>query len=253
MRPLRQDLTAFDKLKFEMPPVGIKFLFFKPDGIEPLGADKNLSFCEMLREAQQGRIPFYFSKDNNETCVGKILLGMEEMEPFAESGQIGARLEIFQEPRANYILYQHVPKFEKGIVNYVAFSPMDQLAFEPDVLIMTTSPSQAEIVMRAMTYSTGELYISRTTPVMGCAWIYIYPFQSGKVNYIIPDMVHGMKGRELWPEGSILLSLPYHWISTIAQNLQEMKMHLSSHENKRQYLSEFGTIIGDLLQESQKP
>jgi hypothetical protein len=66
-------------------------------------------------------------------------------------------------------------------------------------------------------------------------------------------MVHGMKGRELWPEGSILLSIPYHWIPTIKQNLQEMKTLLPSHENKKQYLSEFGTIIGDLIQESQKP
>jgi hypothetical protein len=104
-----------------------------------------------------------------------------------------------------------------------------------------------------MTYSTGELYNSRTTPVMGCAWTYIYPFQSGKVNYIIPEMVHGMKGRELWPEGSILLSIPYPWIPTIAQNLQEMKTHLPSHKNKKQYLSEFGTIIDDLVQKSRNP
>ena len=104
-----------------------------------------------------------------------------------------------------------------------------------------------------MAYSTGELYNSRTTPVMGCAWIYIYPFQNSKVNYIIPEMVHGMKCRELWPEGSILLSIPYHWIPTISQNLNEMEMHFPSHENKETYLSEFGTIIGDLVQESQKP
>ncbi len=31
--------------------------------------DKSLSFCEMLREAQTTKKPFYFSKDNNETCV----------------------------------------------------------------------------------------------------------------------------------------------------------------------------------------
>jgi uncharacterized protein (DUF169 family) len=54
-------------------------------------------------------------------------------------------------------------------VNYVAFSPLDKLTFDPDVLIITARPAQAEIVLRAMTYSTGELYNSRTTPVMGCA------------------------------------------------------------------------------------
>jgi uncharacterized protein (DUF169 family) len=253
MRPLTQDLSVFNKLHFETPPVGVKFLFFRPEGMEQLSVDKGLSFCEMLREAQQGGTPFYFGKENNEACVGKILLGMEDMEPFAESGQIGPRLGIFQEARANYIFYQHVPKFSKGIVNYVAFSPMDKLQFEPDVLIITANPGQAEIVMRAMTYSTGEIYVSRTTPVMGCAWLYIYPYQTGKVNYLIPDMVHGLKGRELFAEGSILISIPYHWIPIMTQNLREMQLHLPSHTGREQYLSEFGGVIGGLIQESQDP
>ena len=253
MRPLTQDLSILNQLNFEKPPVGVKFLFFRPDGMNQLSIDENLSFCEMLVVAQQRRTPFYFGKENSEACVGKILLGMEDMEPFAESGQIGARLGIFQEPRANYIFYQYVPKFEKDTVNYVAFSAMDKLTFEPDVLIITATPSQTEIVMRAMSYSTGELYNSTTTPVMGCAWLYIYPYQSGKVNYLIPQMIHGMKGRELFAEGLILISIPYQWIPTITQNLQEMKMHLPSHTSKEQYLSEFGEVIGGLVQESQDP
>jgi uncharacterized protein (DUF169 family) len=106
--------------------------------------------------------------------------------------------------------------------------------------------------MRAMSYSTGELYNSRTTPVMGCAWLYIYPYQSGKVNFLIPEMVHGMKGRKLFAEESILISIPYQWIPIITHNLQEMKMHLPSHTSKEQYLSEFGKIIGELIQESQE-
>lgn len=253
MRPLQTDLSIYNKFSFDRPPVGVKFLFFRPKEVEQLPMEKNLSFCEMLVEAQKATNPFYFGMENNETCVGKILLGMQDMEPFAESGQIGARLEIFQEARANYIFYQYVPKISKGTVNYVAFSPLSKLAFEPDLLIITATPSQAEIVMRSMTYSTGELYNSRTTPVMGCAWIYIYPYQSGKVNYIIPDFVHGMKGRVLFPQGSIVISIPYHWIPIMTQNLQEMKWHLPSHTSKEQYLEEFGSIIGQLVQESEKP
>lgn len=253
MRPPQTDLSIYHKFNFERPPVGVKFLFFRPEGMDQLPLNKNLSFCEMLKEAQETSTPFYFGKENNEACVGKILLGMQDMEPFAESGQIGDKLQIFQEARANYIFYQYVPKFGKSTINYVAFSPIDQLAFEPDVLIITATHSQAEIVMRAMTYSTGELYRSQTTPVMGCAWIYIYPYQSGKVNYIIPEMVHGMKGRELFSGGSILISIPYHWISMITQNLREMKWHLPSHTSKEQYLSEFGKIIGELADKSKNP
>lgn len=201
MRPLQTNLSVFSKFSFERLPVGIKFLFFKPEGIGPLPQGKNLSLCEMLVEAQRANQPFYLDRSITETCVGKILLGMQEMEAFAESGQIGEQLQIFQEARANYAFYQHVPKFDRNIVNYVAFAGVDQLTFEPDLLIITADHSQAEIVMRSMTYSTGELYNSRTTPVMGCAWLFVYPFQSGKVNFLIPEMVHGMKGRELFAQG----------------------------------------------------
>ncbi len=254
MRQLTQDLSIFNRFHFETPPVGVKFLFFRPEGMKRLSMEKDLSFCEMLKEAQQSETPFYFSKENNETCVGKILLGMVDMEPFAESGQIGPKLEIFQEPRANAFFYQFVPRFGKGTVNYVAFSPLDKLSFEPDVLIITAAPNQAEIVMRAMSYSTGELYRSKTTPVMGCAWLYIYPCQSSKVNYLLPAMVHGMKARELFSEESILISIPYHWIPIITQNLQEMKWVLPAYEEGREkYLKREKKTFEELAQQSQNP
>jgi uncharacterized protein (DUF169 family) len=252
MRALQTNLSIYSKFSFERPPLGIKFSFFRPEGIQPLAQDKNLSLCEMLTEAQRADRPFYLDRSIPETCVGKILLGMQEMEAFAESGQIGERLQIFQEARANYAFYQHVPKFDRNVVNYVAFSRLDQLTFEPDLLIITANHGQSEIVMRSMTYSTGQLYNSRTTPVMGCAWLFIYPFQSGHVNFIIPEMVHGMKGRELFPKDSVVISIPYPWIPTMTRNLEEMVWHLPSHRGKTQYLEEFGTILGDLALEAQK-
>ena len=108
--------------------------------------------------------------------------------------------------------------------------------------------------MRAMTYSTGELYTSKTTPVMGCAWFYIYPFQTGKVNYLIPEMVHGMKGRELLPEGSILISIPYQWIPTITQNLKEIEWVPPTYkEGREKFLELEKKAFEELAQESQNP
>jgi uncharacterized protein (DUF169 family) len=250
MRPLQTDLSVFSKFDFKVPPLGIKFQFFMPEGLEPLPSGKNLSLCEMVVEAQKANSPFYFGREHNETCVGKILLGMQAMEPFAESGQIGEKLQIFQEARANYNFYQKVPRFEKNVVNYVAFSPVGKLTFEPDLLLIAAGPAQAEIVMRSMTYSTGELYRSRTTPVMGCSWILIYPFKSGKVNFIMPEMVHGMKGRELFPAETLLISIPYPWIPTMVRNLKEMTWHLPSHRSKKHYLDEFGAVLGELAAKS---
>lgn len=234
MKPLQTDLSIYYKFNFKNPPVGIKFLPAKPEGIEQL--DKSISFCEMLKEAQQRGAPFYIGSEN-ETCFGKALLGMEELPPFARGGEVGIRLEIFQEPRANSSLYEHISILPRGIVNYVAFSTLDRLAFEPDLLIITADTSQAEIVLRAMSYSTGEIRESRTTGVLGCSWLYIYPYLSGKVNYTVTGLAFGMKSKEVFDEGWILISIPYQWIPTITKNLQEIKWVLPSYiEGREKFL-----------------
>lgn len=231
MRPLKSDLSIYDKFKFEKPPVAVKFLEHKPKGFARL--DKQLSFCEMLKEAQQRGTPFYFDKDN-ETCLGSAVLGMEDLPVFAEGGQIGIQLEIFQEPRANSNLYQQLPKMPRGICNYVVFSTLDKLTFEPDLLILTASTSQAEIVLRAMCYTTGEIRESRTTGVLGCSWLYVYPFRSGKVNYTPTGLAFGMKSKEAFEEGWILISIPYQWLPTITQSLKEIKWVLPAYTEGRE-------------------
>ena len=251
MRPLKQDLSIYSKFDFEKQPVGVKFLPTKPEGIEQL--DKTLSFCEMVKEAQEKGTPFYFAKEN-ESCFGKALLGMEDLPAFAKSGQIGVRLEIFQDARANSNLYQHLYLLPRGIVNYVAFSTLDKLAFEPDLLIILANANQAEIVLRAMSYSTGELRESRSTGVLGCAWLYNYPYRSGKVNFTVTGMAFGMKAKEVYEEGQILISIPYNWIPIITQNLKEMKWVLPSYtEGKEKFLIRERKNIDELAREMENP
>jgi uncharacterized protein (DUF169 family) len=248
MRPLQTDLSIFNKFEFERPPVGVKFLYFEPEGIQRL--DRSLAFCETIKEAQRGGSPFYFAKEND-ACFGKVSLGMEEMALWGKGGEFGSALEIFQEPRANARIYQYVPRFPDGTVNYVALSSLDKLTFEPDLLILVATPSQAEIVLRAMSYSTGEIWESKTTGVLGCAWIFVYPYQSGKINYMPTRMTFCAKALQPFPEGWILLSIPWDWISVITQNLKEMKWVLPSYTDGREkYMKRKDSLIAELDQKS---
>lgn len=240
------DYSVLEKVGLPIPAVGVKFSYFKPEGVPPLEAGLDKSLCEIMRYCQSENRPFYFSRENNESCIGKIILGMQRFEPFEESGQIGERLGVFDDPRANHNLYQHTPRLTEGVANYVLFSPADQLSFEPDVLVIAAKPNKAEIIMRAVTYSTGELLKSVCTPVMGCAWFLVQPFKTGEVNFIVPAFVHGPRGRELYSEDTILISIPYRWIPTVLGNLSRMELHLSSHNSKREYYDEFGGIMSDL-------
>ena len=253
MRPLQTDLSIYSQFKFERTPVGVNYFFHKPEGIEKL--DKQLGLCEMVKEAQQRGTPFYFTKEE-ENCVGKFFLGMMGDAPHrSDGGMLGVNLKIFQDGRANKRLRTFVPHLEAGSVNYAVFSPIDKLQFEPDLLVFVATPGQGEILLRAMTYSTGELYESRATLVGNCASLYIYPYLSGKVNYTVTGLSYGMKGRRVFPDGLLLISIPYQWIHTITQNLKEMKWVPPGYEigSREEFIEWDAEVTKETAEESQNP
>ena len=221
MSSIQQDLSVFKKFNFEIPPVGVKFLLNKPDGIEKL--DKNVAFCAMLKEAQQRVTPFYAEPENQSCQPGAYVWGSDSPKVF-ESGLFGVALKVFKEARADVRIHQHVRRLDKDTVKYIAFSPLDKLPFDPDLLIiLTNNASQTEIILRAMSYTTGQKWSSKMTFVMGCAWIFAYPYVTGEVNYVVSGLGSGIKAQKLFPEGRQIISIPYNWLPTITQNLQEME------------------------------
>ncbi len=241
LRPLKHDLSIFEKLQLERAPVGIKFEFFKPQGIDKL--DRSLALCEMIKEAQQSEKPFYISRDN-EDCAGKCALGMMKGPAWGEGGEIGERMDIFQDGRANRHCISHYKTFQPGTVNYAIYSKLGQLTFEPDLLVFVGRVEQAEIVLRAMAYSTGEMYESKSTPVFQCSWLYAYPVLTQKINYVITGLSFGMRAREVFPSGLMIVSVPWNWIPTIAENMKEMKFVLPAWTlGRAAWMEEEGRIL----------
>jgi uncharacterized protein (DUF169 family) len=223
----QKDLAILDEFHFDVQPVGVKFLAKQPDLVGRPG--EKMAFCEMLKRAQEGNA-FYADAESHTCEAGLYVLGLADApQPFI-SGEFGAGLKIFEEPRAASRLYLYIPKIGRGVVNYVAFSPLDKLPFEPDVLILLANTNQTEILLRAMSYRTGKMWLSRFSPAIGCAWIYIYPYLTGELNYIVTGLGHGMKRRKLFPEGLQLVSVPFDLLSSLLQTLQDMPWVLPAYE-----------------------
>jgi uncharacterized protein (DUF169 family) len=208
-------------------PVGVKFLAKRPDKVERL--NESMALCEMLKKAQEGNV-FYADKENHTCDAGPYVLGQAEApEPFI-SGRFGTGLKIFEEPRSASRLYQYIPRILKGAVHSVAFSPLGKLPFDPDVLIILAKTNQTEIILRAMSYRTGKMWSSKFSAAIGCAWIYVYPYLTGELNYNIAGLGHGMKRRKLFPEGQQLISIPFDLLPSILQTLQEMPWVLPAYK-----------------------
>lgn len=232
IRPLGIDLAIFERLELEKPPVGVKFLFEKPRGLRRL--EKNMAICLMPEEAQNSGA-FYVDQTHFE-CAEPLFLGLHNDDPFSVAGQIGTKvgLDIFQEARANRRIYEVLPTLKPGSCNYLVFAPLKELEFDPDVLLVTGNTRQAEIVLRAYTYSTGAMYVSRTTPVIGCAWTLVYPYISGELNYVPEGLCFGHLAREVGKPGEITISIPFNLLKTVVANLHEMTWVLPAYTDGRE-------------------
>jgi len=252
MKPLQTDLSIYRKFNFERTPVGVKFLPIKPEGIEQL--DKSMALCEMMNEAQQRGTPFYIDKDN-EDCAGAMILGMVAPAPLAGGGELGVKWGIYQEARVNERLVAGSPRVPPGNINYVVFSPLEQITFEPDLLFLVATLSQAEIVLRALSYSTGEVWSSKATSGGACAYFFAYPYLSGKVNYVTTGLTLGLKGRRVYPEGLLLFSIPYDWIPVITRNLEKMEWVLPAYtdDTREKFLARRNKIFEELAMDFGNP
>jgi len=221
-----RDYSILDKLNFERKPVGVKFLPVKPEGIPRIA--KRLSFCEMFKEAQTSP-PFYVQREDLH-CIEPFILGMEDPDPMLLSGLVGEADGLFEEARANRKVYQYLPKMLKGSVNYVAFSSIDRLTFDPDVVVFTANASQTYHLLRALNFSSGEMWSAKGTSVAACAWMYIYPVLSGEMNLTITGISLGMRALKVFPEGLIIISIPWTKLAQTLENLRNMKWKLLSDE-----------------------
>jgi uncharacterized protein (DUF169 family) len=215
-----RDFSILDKFKFERKPIGVMFSITRPKGIKRI--EKELNFCEMLKEAQESNA-FYVAPDDW-VCVGveQMILGMKEAEPLLVSGMLGGEEGLFKGANACRAMYDYLPRMQKGSVQYVAFASIDKLTFEPDLLVITADIHQAQSVLRSVNYSTGLPFVSKTMPVVACAWIYIYPIVSGELNYIVTGLGLGMQELNIFPPGLFLISVPFQRIPTMLENLEEI-------------------------------
>lgn len=214
---------AFQKLEMQFPAVAIKYCFSQPEEVEHVG--KTLSFCQFVKEAQDTGRKFFVTKDDD-NCFGKMVLGMIEKPGLAASGQAGYDFGVFKTQAANARLYSMIPTLVPGAHNFVIFCPVSICDFDPDLVIAVANTRQADIIMRATSYISGDLWESRTSNVLSCAWTYAYPYISGKVNFCVTGMHHGMKRRKVYPEGLHIIAIPYQKLLEVGTALNEMDWEL---------------------------
>jgi uncharacterized protein (DUF169 family) len=215
----KNDLMILSKFGFENPPVGVKYLTRPPRKTARL--DKSLALCEMLKAALEGD-SFYAEASNHACDAGPYVLGQKELAKPYLNGEFGAAMGVFRNARAASRLYRYIPRIANRTVKYIVFSPLPKMEFDPDVLIILATTTQAEILLRAASYETGQMWHSRYSSAIGCAWLFAFPYLEGEINFIPTGLGFGMRRRKLFPEGRHFISIPSNRLPSLLETLRSM-------------------------------
>ncbi len=242
------------KFMFDFPPVAIKFYKEKPEGVKRI--EKRLPLCKFVKEAQFAEEKFYVDA-KNDACFGKMSLGMIRKPPSgvaALAGIMGAGYGIYGSPMACKKLYENLPSLEPGTVNYIVFCRCGLCDFEPDLVFFFCDARQADIIMRASCYLTGDIWETRSAPVVNCAWMYAYPILSGKVNYMLTSMSQDLKVRKAYPGNLVMIAVPRQKLDEVMQALEIMpwvtlplrkdKASIDNMQFRRRFFIKMGQLFG---------
>jgi len=215
----KEDLALLDKLNFPQKPVAVALVLEPPPGVERI--DEKIRICDMVLRARQ-RDPFYAGSEDHNCEAGWSVLGYgDPPQPFT-SGMFSAALKCFKTPRAGSRPYQLNPKLKKGEINYLAFSTLDKLTFEPDLLLLCTDGKSTLLTLRALVYSTGKVLESRVTLTMECAWYIAYPYITGEANHFVGSVGYATHRNAVWASGQVAVCIPRDLIPLVMDNLREL-------------------------------
>ncbi|MCX6012980.1 MAG: DUF169 domain-containing protein, partial [Chloroflexi bacterium] len=97
------------------------------------------------------------------------------------------------------------------------------------------------VLLRASSYKSGKPWNSRISLYLQCAWLLVYPYLTGELNYTITGLSYGIRARHVLPEGLALVAIPYDLLQVIIQNLYEMEWQLKGYtfDTREEYFKWF--------------
>ena len=233
----------FAQLDLELSPIAVKFSYNRPAGFEECTDQQPL--CKYARAAMDADKPFYISLAN-EKCLGRMSLGYEPFEEKCQSGLVGYERGYFRTSAANAHLYHEITPLKPGQCNFVTFAKVADCEFDPDILIFVAPTKKAAIIQRAGAWVSGDCWESKCSMVLSCAWMYAYPYVTGKINQIITGMASGMSRYKLFPVGMHLISVPFQKIDELVAGLDEMPWEIMN-QSEDEYLKALNEKVTEQL------
>jgi uncharacterized protein (DUF169 family) len=205
-------------LQYENSAVAISFSKIPPVGVEQL--KEKIRLCQMLDRVRFNREIFYTEVINHRCDGGSSSCGMKETSERIKNGEFLSKMGLFGSKRAARRFSNSNSRIEFGTVKIVSFAPLENLIFEPDVIVIICNAKQGMKITEAYSYETGKRPLGMTGPPI-CSSIVAAPYLTGEVTYSFGD--HGARKYMNIKDEEVFVGIPAELLQDISENLDKMK------------------------------
>jgi len=199
-------------LRINYPLVGLGFVETSPFGLSKLRG--KMEFCKMWNVAFEGKS--FFALPTNHNCLtGQYYLGLRQWKESACRFLVDKVHAFSPEVVKRYLEKTPILPGDKSKV--ICISPLDNITFIPDIILVRCTPEQAMLLLWSYSYRTGEIINGETGTAM-CISLAIKPYLDRKPSFSIGDP--GSRYLIGLSEQEIVVSIPFQLFGPMVETLQ---------------------------------
>ena len=190
-----------DTLELDGSPVAVAILLEAPTELK--WWRRKATACMMIQIARRG-LSFYCSGESI-VCGGRAHLGLGES-PVRDLEDFLVRKEKLSGTRlAARKMLQRTKERAPRAGKYLAFSPLEKVSFNPDVVLFVGTPLQVSRIIFLDAFETGEIDTVHGEPL--CSAVIATPITTGKIGISFLDMACRRFGR--YKPEEMVIGVPY--------------------------------------------
>ena len=207
-----------DILKMEQPAVGIKLLKDE-DFPEDYHSDNKYTFCQFIMKAREGN-KLLATKDNISCANGASALGFRPVPEKLMNGEFLSILGSFKKEGAQKTM-EAMPRFEQDSYKGIALASLDNIDFDPDVVVLETLPEQIMWLSLASIHEEGgRLNFSTSISNGTCVDMTVIPHQTQEMNVSVG--CYGCRNATSVPDNHLYAGFPGDQLESIVEALSNI-------------------------------
>jgi uncharacterized protein (DUF169 family) len=140
--------------------------------------------CQMVNMARKDGAVFYATADRHQCNGGAWALGLREITPSLQSGEHYFKLGKFESMPACRRTMDRIPHLRAGETYATVYAPLEKTPFDPDVVIIVTTPRNMLKLAQSTLFRLGGRITSSMAGIQSvCSDATAQPYLTGTTNF----------------------------------------------------------------------